>query len=119
MGYDLIFWCYKDEGTPRSQADHAAAYQALCREEPVAELLDLPGEEIETELWDALQGGWSKEGRAWVRPGAVIEVSISASWVRFDLRGDWADEDANLLIDTMNGFDCPLYDPQASERFVL
>lgn len=134
MGYDLNFWRYKDEQAGgRSPADHLEVYVQLCEgaTHPDLELLDLDAvrrrlSAVLADDWvvndgDAATGApvlWSpKSGRP-----VTIEGSLTAQWIRFDLRGNWTGEDANLLIDVMNEFGTPMFDPQVGDhgtRFVL
>jgi hypothetical protein len=135
MSYDLNFWRYRDEGAPRTDADHYAIYERLCDGEiSIADLEDLPVAAVRRRIAEALRD-WTLESEYccdngdiqifWCRgagPDASIEALFSPKWARFDLRGRWTGDDANLLIDILNGFGCPLYDPQEKEhgqRFIL
>lgn len=45
-----------------------------------------------------------------------FQISTTSQFVRFDcyrMNG----EDMNRIIEVMNRYDCPLYDPQVSERY--
>lgn len=127
MSYDLNFWRYSNEDTRRTNAEHLALYHRLCegKTSRFPELEELPVEDIRQQIGEELKewafGGshYDKANAFWNRPGspgASIEALFLSNWVRFDLRGDWTGDDANLLIDVLNTFDCPLFDPQVGEH---
>ncbi|MCG6884124.1 MAG: hypothetical protein LJE62_10270 [Silicimonas sp.] len=116
MSYDLVFWRYSDEGTPRTHADHLAIYTANGTEG----LEPLPKGEVESALHSAMPEDWVFDDEsAWVREtGGTIQIYWSSPcMVLFHLYGKWSGGDANRLIGVMNGFGCPLFDPQIPERF--
>ena len=124
MSYDLNFWRYRDEAKLRRPAEHLAAYQELCErgdQADVPDLDELPVDEIRDKVaaifdpkrWEMIGAGFweSLDGS-----NAGIEVGVSTLAVRFDLRGGWTAEDANMLIDAMNEFGLPLFDPQVGDH---
>lgn len=114
MSVDLDFWKYK-KGI---YLDNDEVYaKACCNGEIVDGLEELPIKEIIEKVsgvfnnWTALdEENYEKVGRG------SFSIFTTSQIVRFDCYG-MAGEDMNLLIDIMLEYDCPLFDPQISERF--
>lgn len=114
MSMDLNFWKYK-EGAVHD--DNRIYELACCDGETMEELESLPIDEIFKKVasvfsdWTALdEKNYEKEGRG------AFEIFTTSQVVRFDCYG-MQEADMNLLMDILNGFGCPLYDPQISTRF--
>ena len=114
MGMDLDFWKYKKD----VHLDNQKVYEKSCCDgEHVDGLEDLPIERILIKIADSFSDWqcidketFEKEGRG------SFQIFTTSQIVRFDCYG-MDEDDLNLLIDIMLLFDCPLYDPQISQRF--
>ncbi|MBT8416877.1 MAG: hypothetical protein KJO42_05490 [Silicimonas sp.] len=103
---------------PRTPDDHLNIYRQLCGGMAPVGLAALPIDEIKSRLPDIL-AGWRAVGDSFERADAAIQCTITPVWTRFDLYGKWTGDDANTLIDLMQGYGCPLFDPQKQTRFTL
>jgi hypothetical protein len=80
-------------------------------------LASLPVADICSQLGKAFpKFDTSKKFPTFRTSGGSIEVSWSNYYFRFDLRGDCGTE-AQTIIETMAGFECPLFDPQLNQRY--
>lgn len=114
MSVDLDFWRYKEGAAHNDQT----VYERVCCNGESMELLEeLPIAEILSEL-EKTFCKWNKldENHYESPSGAMLELSHTPGSVRFDCYGMTQDE-MNILIDIMERFGCPLYDPQISTRF--
>lgn len=114
MGYDLNFWRY----TPGVRRDHQAVYEQLSNGQEVAGLERLPVSEITARIAEVFERHWQRIGTdGWERDaGGAFQLTTTPQFVRVDCYG-MAGDDMNRIIDVLLEFDCPLYDPQAGERF--
>ena len=122
MSYDLYFWRFKDEAANPPGKDDA--YVRICHNLASGEATEgvefLPVNEVESTIGKRLAvAGWSQDAQFWDRKGVVIELYSSDRHVSISMRGKWSGDDANMLIDIMKEFGCPLFDPQIGERFTL
>lgn len=121
MSYDLVFWQQASSETRPPQEIFAAL---AAGQETIEGLATLP---IESFLATCLQAfpaakrepngnvEWiviDQPGQTW---SAQVEWSPIHIWVT--LRGKWPGDVANQFIDLGSTIDCPLFDPQTSERF--
>lgn len=114
MSIDLDFWRYQDG----SSHDDAKVYKTACCDGETVEGLEmLPIQEILGKIaekfsdWTALSpSDYKKEGRG------AFQIFTTPQIVRFDCYG-MRGEDMNALMDVLEAFGCPLYDPQISTRF--
>lgn len=122
MSYDLYFWRFVDEAAnPPGKED---AYVKICHDlasgETPEAVASLPVNDVKAVVGNKLAAeGWSGDAQFWDRKGAVIEFYSHVRHVSISMRGKWSGDDANMLIDIMKEFDCPLFDPQIGERFAL
>lgn len=114
MSYDLNFWQYQDG----VYLDHQSVYERASNEEIVEGLADLPIDQIIKDIAQAFID-WKKiEEFTWEHPTGVgaFQIMTTPQFVRIDCyRMDG--EDMNRFIDVMLNHDCPLYDPQVSQRY--
>lgn len=116
MSYDINFW----RQPTGYVVDPLTTYQRLCRGEAPDALRDLPVGRILAALRKHFPD-FDPDGAFPMMhlPGHVdgsVEVWWSAKHFRFDLRGDTA-EASNIIIDIMERFGCPMYDPQTNQRY--
>lgn len=114
MSMDLDFWRYK-EGAVH---DDQTVYERVCCDGEVMDILEeLPISGILSEL-DKAFFKWTKldENHFESSSGAMLELFHTPMSIRFDCY-DMTQDDMNILIDIMERFGCPLYDPQISTRF--
>ena len=119
MGYQLVFW-QRDAGA----GDARSVYEALIDERRVEGLRPLPIgpilSKILSEFPDAVRGpnGPSSEWIDWVSGDGTssFQVQWSDEHVLVECRGV-SNDIGNRIVDALDGFDCPLYDPQTNERF--
>jgi len=107
MSYDLSFWRYK-EGV---YLDNNAVYVKGCEEETVDGLEDLPIDE--TFL------SWEKHDKCLyenINGEGAFELYTATQFIIFSCKGMTGD-DMNLIMEIMYNYECPLYDPQVSERY--
>ena len=122
MSYDLYFWRFEDEAANPPGKDDA--YVRICHDLAAGEdaegLASIPVNDVESVVAKKLAAaGWSGEAQFWDRKGVVIEFYSYERHVSISMRGKWSGDDANMLIDIMKEFGCPLFDPQIGERFAL
>jgi len=115
VSYDLDFWRYK----PGTTLDHQEVYQKLCDGREVAGLETLPITDIRQAIADAFAQGWQQVGAdSWESQTGAFQLYTTSQFVRVDCYG-MAGDDMNKIIDVLLEFNCPLYDPQVGERFVV
>ena len=114
MSYDLDFWKYK----PGVMLDHQQVYERLSDGQQVEGLCDLP-------IVDILQrvkivftdAGWEQlDELNWEGDDGAFQIFTTPQFIRFDCYSMDGD-DMNRIIDIADEFDCPLYDPQAGQRY--
>ena len=114
MSTDLDFWKYR-EGAAHNDRK---IYETACCDGKISEDLEnLPIEEILEKVaaafpcWKALNSkSYENED------GGAFEIFTTSQIVRFDCYG-MKGEDMNRLMDILEEFGCPLYNPQVSTRF--
>ncbi len=114
MSIDLDFWKYKDG----VYLDNQDVYErACCDGEEIEGLEMLPIADIMKRV-EQVFSDWERpiETHFEHKRRGSIEIFTTPQAVRFDCYGLEID-DLNRIIDIMLEFDCPLYDPQVSERF--
>ena len=109
---DLSFWKYK-EGV---YLDNQKVYETLSNEKFVegVEMLLLP--QILADI-EKLFVDWEKLSDCdYESDNGAFVITTTEQFVRFDCSG-MRQEDINKLIDVLDKYGCPLYDPQISVRF--
>lgn len=114
MGLDLNFWKYK-EGAVHN--DIKVYETACCDGEIFDGLEDLPIDEITGTIssvfssWNSIDKyNYEKDGNG------SFQIFTTSQIIRFDCYGMFGPH-MNLIIAIMHDYGCPLYDPQAQERF--
>jgi hypothetical protein len=115
MSYDLDFWKYKKE----TYLDHQDTYEKCSNEEIVEGLEDLPIDAIIADIQQEFMNWQMKESDIdFENPEGkgAFQIFSTKQFVRFDCYG-MEGEDMNKIIEVMNKYDCPLYDPQVPKRY--
>lgn len=112
--YELFFWRYQDG----IYLNHQLVYEALVEEEIVEGLEDLPVTVIVNRI-NSVFSNWEKvDENSWKNPNGkgAFQVKTTPQSIQIDCYGTEG-KTMNLLVDTMEEFKCPLYDPQVPERY--
>ncbi|MNF63738.1 hypothetical protein D3C84_454460 [compost metagenome] len=112
--YELIFWRYQDG----IYLNHQLVYEALVEEEIVEGLEDLPVTVIMNRI-NSVFSNWEKvDENSWKNPNGkgAFQVKTTPQSIQIDCYGTEG-KTMNLLVDTLEEFKCPLYDPQVPERY--
>ncbi|GAA0725911.1 hypothetical protein GCM10009430_32280 [Aquimarina litoralis] len=115
MSYDLDFWKYKKD----TYLNNQEVYEKCSEEKFVEGLEDLPIDsilkDVQTEFtdWKMEESNIDYENP---KGNGAFQIFNTKKFVRFDCYG-MEGEDMNRIIDVMDKYDCPLYDPQVTQRF--
>jgi hypothetical protein len=115
MSYDLDFWKYK-KGI---YLDNQDVYEKCSDEHIVAGLEDLPIESILKDIQKEFINWKPEESDIdFENPdgNGAFQIFTTKQFVRFDCYG-MEGVDMNRIIDVMTKYECPLYDPQVTERY--
>lgn len=112
--YELLFWKYS-EGV---YLNHHEVYEALVEEQEVDGLEQLPVTVILNRIgslfskWEKVDdNSWkNKEGKG------AFQVIATPQSIRIDCYGTEG-KTMDILVNTLEEFKCPLYDPQVPERY--
>lgn len=115
MSYDLNFWRYK----PRIRLVHQTVYEQLVDGQHVDGLEDLAIDAIVRRVSETFSD-WEKINDRTFDGGARggFEIFTTPQFFRVDCRG-LSDDAMNKFIDIGSEFGCPLYDPQAGQRYEI
>ncbi len=112
--YELVFWNYK-EGI---YLNHHLVYEAIVEEQLVEGLEVLPTTVIVNRI-NSLFSKWVRvDENSWKNnngPGA-FHVRITSQSIKIDCYGTQG-SDMDILVNALEEFKCPLYDPQVPERY--
>ena len=112
--YELVFWIYQDG----IYLNHHLVYEALAEEEHVEGLVDLPTSVILNRI-NTLFSKWERvDENSWKNnngPGA-FQVRTTSQSIKIDCYGTQG-SDMDILVNALEEFKCPLYDPQVPERY--
>ncbi len=114
MSVELDFWKYKAD----ARKNDGEVYDTVCCGGGSMEgLAELPVGEIIEKIAETFSD-WRAIGRVdYEKDGSgTFSVSTTPQSVRIDCY-DMSGEDMSRLIELMEDFDCPLYDPRLGERF--
>lgn len=112
MSYDLVFW----KQSPNLELTPQEVYERLCEGEYVEGIIDLPRDEIIERLYE-LYPSMEDTALDWSGPTGAFQAEVTGQSVIF-LCYSLQKVEINKLIDMMMEFDCPLFDPQVSTRFI-
>lgn len=109
---DLGFWKYKEN----IYLDNQDVYKKLSDGNRVDGLEKLPIPRILKDIETAFKD-WDKQSeRDFENKNSAFQIFTTEQFVRFDCHS-MSQDDMNRIIDILFEYDCPLYDPQISERF--
>ncbi len=115
MSYDLSFWQYKKD----VYLNNETIYKKCSNDEILEGLETLPTELIlqdikqEFELWLLDKNYLDFENP---KSNGAFQITMTNQFVRFDCY-QMQGEDMNKIIDIMDKYNCPLYDPQVPQRY--
>ena len=112
--YELVFWNYK-EGI---YLNHHLVYEAIAEAQIVDGLEDLPTNIILNRI-NSLFSKWERvDENSWKNnngPGA-FHVRTTKQSIKIDCYGTEG-KTMDILVEALEEFKCPLYDPQVPGRF--
>ncbi len=112
--YELLFWNYQ-EGI---YLNHHLVYEAIADGELVEGLEELPIEVILNRITKVF-AIWEKvDNSSWKNPSGngAFHIRTTTQSIKIDCYGTEG-KTMDKLVDIMEEFKCPLYDPQVPERF--
>ena len=112
--YELVFWIYQDG----IYLNHHLVYESIVEEELVEGLEDLPTTVILNRI-NTLFSKWDRvDKNSWKNnngPGA-FHVRATSQSIKIDCYGTEG-KTMDILVNALEEFKCPLYDPQVPERY--
>lgn len=112
--YELLFWKYEDG----VYLNHQEVYEALDEDQEVAGLEKLPTDVILNRI-NSVFSKWERvDENSWKNndgPGAFC-VKATSNSVKIECYGTQGSA-MDKLVDIMDEYKCPLYDPQVPERY--
>jgi hypothetical protein len=112
--YELLFWRYLEEIYLNNQE----VYETLTEKEEVDGLAILPVDVIVNRI-NSVFSEWERvDENSWknTRGKGAFQVTTTSQSVKIDCYGTEG-KTMNKLVDIMQEFKCPLYDPQVPERY--
>ncbi len=112
--YELLFWKYQDG----IYLNHHLVYEAIAEQEIVEGLEDLPVDVIMNRI-NSVFSNWEKvDENSWKnsKGKGAFQVKSTPQSIQIDCYGTEG-KTMDLLVDTLDEFKCPLYDPQVPERY--
>lgn len=112
--YELLFWRYLDEIYLNNQE----VYEALVEKQEVEGLAELQVEVIVNRI-NSVFSEWERvDENSWKNPKGkgAFQVITTPQSIKIDCYGTEG-KTMNKLVDIMEEFKCPLYDPQVPERY--
>jgi len=112
--YELLFWRYLEEIYLNNQE----VYEALTEKEEVDGLAILSVDVIVNRI-NSVFSEWERvDENSWknTRGKGAFQVTTTSQSVKIDCYGTEG-KTMNKLVDIMQEFKCPLYDPQVPERY--
>ena len=112
--YELLFWRYLEE----VYLNHHEVYEALLEKEEVEGLEKLPVEVILNRI-NSVFSSWEKvDENSWQNNTGkgAFQIITTLQSLKIDCYGTEG-KTMNKLVDVLEEFKCPLYDPQVPERY--
>ena len=112
--YELLFWRYLDE----IYLNHHEVYEALLEKEEVEGLETLPVEVIFNRIASVFSDWEKVDENSWqnTKGKGAFQVISTPQSIKIDCYGTEG-KTMDKLVDLMEEFKCPLYDPQVPERY--
>ncbi len=112
--YELLFWQYQDG----IYLNHHLVYEALVEQQEVEGLEILPVQVILNRI-NSVFSSWEKvDENSWKNPKGkgAFHLKTTPQSIQIDCYGTEG-KTMDLLVDTLEEFKCPLYDPQVPVRY--
>jgi hypothetical protein len=111
--YELIFWNYK-EGI---YLNHHLVYEAILDNEIVDGLEELPVDVILNRIANVFSDWEKVDDASYKNPSGVgaFHIRTNSQSIKIDCYGTQG-KTMDKLVDIMDEYKCPLYDPQVPER---
>ncbi|MEO8516378.1 MAG: hypothetical protein ABI426_06520 [Flavobacterium sp.] len=112
--YELLFWKYLDE----VYLNHHLVYEALVEKEAVEGLEELPVQVILNRI-NSVFSKWEKVDESSYKNNngvGAFHVITTPQSIQIDCYGTEG-KTMNTLVELMEEFKCPLYDPQVPQRY--
>jgi len=112
--YELLFWKYLDE----VYLNHHLVYEALVDRETVEGLEELPVQVILNRIASVFSKWEKVDEFSWKNNAGVgaFHVITTSQSIQIDCYGTEG-KTMNKLVELMEEFKCPLYDPQVPQRY--
>ena len=112
--YELVFWKYLEE----VYLNHQEVYEAIGEQDFIEGLEELPVEVIINRIASVFSKWERVDENSWKNNNGVgaFQVKTTPQSVQIDCYGTEG-KTMNKLVDIMEEFKCPLYDPQVPERY--
>ena len=112
--YELLFWKYL-EGV---YLNHQEVYESLEEEATIDGLEELPIQLILNRIASVFSKWEKVDDTSWKNSNGVgaFQVKTTPQSIQFDCYGTEG-KTMDKLVDIMEEFKCPLYDPQVPERY--
>lgn len=111
--YELVFWNYK-EGI---YLNHHIVYEAISDGEIIDGLEELPVEVILNRIANVFSDWEKVDENSWKNPSGVgaFHIRTTSQSIKIDCYGTQG-KTMDKLVDILDEYKCPLYDPQVPER---
>ena len=112
--YELVFWIYQDG----IYLNHHLVYESILEEELVEGLEDLPTTVILNRI-NTLFSKWERvDENSWKNNNGsgAFHVRTTSQSIKIDCYGTEG-KTMDVLVNALEEFKCPLYDPQVPERY--
>ncbi|WP_413998932.1 hypothetical protein ACMDB5_14265 [Flavobacterium sp. W1B] len=112
--YELLFWKYLDE----VYLNHHEVYEAIEEKQTVEGLEELPVQVILNRIASVFSKWEKVDDNSWKNNAGVgaFQVKTTPQSIQIDCYGTEG-KTMDTLVDIMEEFKCPLYDPQVPMRY--
>ncbi|WP_163410739.1 hypothetical protein [Flavobacterium ajazii] len=112
--YELLFWRYLDEIYLNNQE----VYEALLENQEVEGLENLPVQVILNRIGSVFSQWEKVDENSWKNNAGkgAFQIITTPQSIKIDCYGTEG-KTMNKLVDLLEEFKCPLYDPQVPERY--
>lgn len=112
--YELIFWKYLDE----VYLNHQEVYEAIMEQQSVDGLEELPVQVILNRIASKFSKWEKVDDNSWKNSNGVgaFQVKTTPQSIQIDCYGTEG-KTMDSLVDILEEFKCPLYDPQVPMRY--
>lgn len=112
--YELLFWQYYED----VYLNHHEVYEKLCDKEVIEGLENLPTEVILNRISNVFSTWENLPDNSWKSKddSGAFQLQITSQSVKVDCYGTNG-KVMDKIVDIMDEFKCPLYDPQIPARY--